>query len=46
MQADAPRGGAVPSGRLLGSDRQVRIAHRGDIYTLRETRAGKLILTK
>lgn len=36
----------IDSGLLLGSDKRVRIHHRGQVYELRETRQGKLILTK
>ncbi|NGX16356.1 hemin uptake protein HemP [Wenzhouxiangella sp. XN24] len=31
---------------LLGEHRRLRIRHRGQVYELRETRLGKLILTK
>jgi len=31
---------------LLGAAREVRIEHEGEIYRLRKTRLGKLILTK
>ncbi len=36
----------LDSGVLLGADGRVRIRHRGQTYELRETRFGKLILTK
>ncbi len=36
----------VSSDVLLGSRGQIIIEHRGEIYTLRVTRNGKLILTK
>ncbi|EKT57377.1 hemin uptake protein HemP [Providencia sneebia] len=36
----------IDSHQLLGSDGKVTIQHRGEIYQLRQTRAGKLILTK
>lgn len=36
----------VDSKRLLGRDGRIRIRHDGQIYELRETRFGKLILTK
>lgn len=36
----------VHSGTLFGSAQEVRIRHRGELYRLCETRAGKLILTK
>ena len=31
---------------LLGSGNEVQIEHNGEIYTLRQTSKGKLILTK
>lgn len=34
------------SSELFGASREVRIVHRGEQYTLRVTRLGKLILTK
>jgi hemin uptake protein HemP len=37
---------SIDSGVLLGADGRVRIRHRGKTYELRETRFGKLILTK
>lgn len=36
----------IDSHQLLGTDGKVTIQHRGEIYQLRQTRAGKLILTK
>ncbi|MEL6769156.1 MAG: hemin uptake protein HemP [Pseudomonadota bacterium] len=39
-------GDEVDSRLLLGTESTVRIRHGREIYTLRETRAGKLILTK
>lgn len=36
----------IDSEQLLGVDRRVRILHAGQVYELRETRFGKLILTK
>lgn len=36
----------IDSRQLLGADRRVRIRHAGQVYELRETRFGKLILTK
>ena len=41
--ADIPR---VRSRELLGAHREVLIEHGSDCYRLRETRNGKLILTK
>jgi hemin uptake protein HemP len=37
---------SIDSRVLLGADGRVRIRHRGQVYELRETRFGKLILTK
>jgi len=36
----------VDSRMLLGARREVQIRHNGAVYTLRETRQGKLILNK
>tara|TARA_R110002110_G_scaffold96839_2_gene249075 strand:- start:5386 stop:5562 length:177 start_codon:yes stop_codon:yes gene_type:complete len=36
----------IDSHELLGADRRVLIRHAGQVYELRETRFGKLILTK
>jgi hemin uptake protein HemP len=36
----------LTSSDLLGERREVEIEHNGEIYRLRLTRAGKLILTK
>ncbi|MCW2255037.1 hemin uptake protein HemP [Providencia alcalifaciens] len=36
----------IDSHQLLGTDGKVTIQHHGEIYQLRQTRAGKLILTK
>ncbi|EKT62376.1 hemin uptake protein HemP [Providencia burhodogranariea] len=36
----------IDSHQLLGSDGKVTIQHHGELYQLRQTRAGKLILTK
>lgn len=36
----------IDSNALLGAERRVRILHAGQVYELRETRYGKLILTK
>ncbi|AFH95686.1 TPA: hemin uptake protein HemP [Providencia stuartii] len=36
----------IDSHQLLGSEGKLAIQHRGEIYQLRQTRAGKLILTK
>lgn len=36
----------LSSQELLGSRQEVEIEHQGEIYRLRVTRAGKLILTK
>lgn len=42
--AAAPR--TIDSATLLGWRREVQIRHHGAVYTLRETRQGKLILNK
>jgi hemin uptake protein HemP len=42
--AVAPR--SLDSEALLGAKGEVEIAHQGEIYRLRRTRQGKLILTK
>ncbi|OHC70240.1 MAG: hypothetical protein A2045_14670 [Rhodocyclales bacterium GWA2_65_20] len=39
-------GYALDSAVLLGAKGEVEIAHQGEIYRLRRTRQGKLILTK
>jgi hemin uptake protein HemP len=39
-------GRLVQSTDLLGSERVLRIAHKGEIYVLRLTRNDRLILTK
>ncbi len=36
----------IKSEQLLGKNQQVQILHNGEIYTLRKTKQGKLILTK
>ncbi|WP_409339341.1 hemin uptake protein HemP, partial [Providencia rustigianii] len=36
----------IESQQLLGASGKVAIQHRGEIYQLRQTRTGKLILTK
>jgi hemin uptake protein HemP len=36
----------IDSRTLFGATRQVRITHNGESYSLRQTRLGKLILTK
>ncbi|MDR5893775.1 hemin uptake protein HemP [Halomonas mongoliensis] len=42
---EPPSPASVDSRRLLGSEGQLLIEHRGRLYQLRETRNGKLILT-
>ncbi len=37
---------AIPAERLFGTGRVVLIEHRGELYQLRLTQNGKLILTK
>jgi hemin uptake protein HemP len=34
------------SADLLGCAREIQIEHAGELYTLRQTRKGKLLLTK
>jgi hemin uptake protein HemP len=36
----------IRSEELFGSNREVRIQHQGDLYVLRLTKLGKLILNK
>jgi hemin uptake protein HemP len=36
----------LASSELLGGGKEMHIEHNGEIYTLRQTRQGKLILTK
>jgi hemin uptake protein HemP len=43
---DLPAARTVTSTELFGSHHELRIVHRGEQYTLRVTRLGKLILTK
>lgn len=42
----APQARIIDSRSLFGDQREVRIEHNGEIYLLRLTRLGKLILTK
>lgn len=42
--ASGPR--TISSGVLLGGERELRIEHAGELYSLRQTSKGKLILTK
>jgi hemin uptake protein HemP len=42
----AMRVDVVDSADLIANGKLVYIQHRGEIYTLRQTRLGKLILTK
>lgn len=42
----APMPRRIPSGDLLGGRAEVEILHGEDVYRLRQTRGGKLILTK
>ena len=39
-------GAPIPSSELLRGRREAVIAHQGELYRLRETKNGKLILTK
>ena len=36
----------ITSAELFGETREIKIRHSGEIYTLRRTNKGKLILTK
>ncbi len=45
-EAVGPAVRVIDSVTLFGSRREVQIRHKGAIYTLRETRQGKLILNK
>jgi len=40
------RPAVIDSVRLLANAKLIHIEHRGELYSLRETRLGKLILTK
>lgn len=40
------RASVIESSRLLANSKLIHIQHRGELYSLRETRLGKLILTK
>lgn len=42
----AAKDGLIESQKLLGASGKIAIEHRGEIYQLRQTRTGKLILTK
>jgi hemin uptake protein HemP len=45
--ADAARPtGVIDSAALMSDSKLIHIQHRGQLYSLRETRLGKLILTK
>jgi hemin uptake protein HemP len=46
FQTDAAGGWWVSSSALLGPDGRLSILHQGELYLLRLTRQGKLILTK
>ena len=47
QQADrALHATVIDSSRLLANSKLIHIQHRGQLYSLRETRLGKLILTK
>lgn len=42
----SPSGATIASHTLLGQEGRVIITHQGEHYQLRQTRSGKLILTK
>ncbi len=44
--ADGRRTSVISSDALLANGKLIHIQHRGELYSLRETRLGKLILTK
>jgi hemin uptake protein HemP len=44
--APTPQPRVIDSRSLFGDQREVRIEHNGELYLLRLTRLGKLILTK
>jgi hemin uptake protein HemP len=44
--ADAPARRRISSKALMGQDREIEIEHAGQLYRLRLTSLGKLILTK
>ncbi|MEO8936586.1 MAG: hemin uptake protein HemP [Burkholderiaceae bacterium] len=48
VAATGPKGsaGVISSTDLLADRKLIHIQHRGELYSLRETRLGKLILTK
>ena len=41
-----PRRREITSAELFGDSREIQIRHADEIYTLRQTNKGKLILTK
>jgi hemin uptake protein HemP len=41
-----PRRREISSAELFGDGREIQIRHADEIYTLRQTNKGKLILTK
>ncbi|WP_074388192.1 hemin uptake protein HemP [Proteus myxofaciens] len=45
-ETDSPIIHSINSLELLGKDGVVYIQHNGELYQLRQTKAGKLILTK
>ncbi len=44
--AEPTPGSGVSSELLLGGKSELKIRHNGELYCLRQTRLGKLILTK
>lgn len=46
QETDSPIIHSINSLELLGKDGVVYIQHNGELYQLRQTKAGKLILTK
>lgn len=45
-RSDQEREAPIESSRLFADRKEVRIRHRGEIYRLRVTKNGKLILNK
>lgn len=46
MNSSLPQQRVLKSEDLLRGDKEVLIVHRGEVYRLRETRNGKLLLGK
>ena len=46
LEQQSPSQGSIPTDRLFRGRQEILIDHSGEIYRLRITRNGKLILTK